>query len=43
MQAGDISPALIAGGIKCLVIVPIYALIVYSVSLIIRIIQKPRL
>ena len=43
MKAGDISPALIAGGIKCLVIVPIYALIVYSVSLIIRIIQKPRL
>jgi hypothetical protein len=43
MQAGDISPNLIWGGVKCLTIVPIYALIVYSVSLIIRIVQKPRL
>ena len=43
MQAGDISPMLIWGGIKCLTIAPVYALIVYSVSLIIRIIQKPRL
>ncbi len=43
MQAGDISPMLIWGGIKCLTIAPIYALIVYSVSLIIRIVQKPRL
>lgn len=43
MQAGDISPMLIWGGIKSLTIAPIYALIVYSVSLIIRIVQKPRL
>ena len=43
MQAGDISPMLIWGGIKCLTIAPIYALIVYSVALIIRIVQKPRL
>ena len=43
MQTGDISPMLIWGGIKCLTIAPVYALIVYSVSLIIRIIQKPRL
>ena len=43
VQAGDVSPMLIWGGIKSLTIVPIYALIVYSVSLIIRIIQKPRL
>ena len=42
MKAGDISPSLIWGGIKCLTIAPIYALIVYCVSLIIRIIQKPR-
>lgn len=42
MQTGDISPMLIWGGIKCLTIAPIYALIVYCVSLIIRIIQKPR-
>jgi hypothetical protein len=43
MQAGDISPMLIWGGIKSLTIAPVYALIVYSVSLIIRIVQKPRL
>ena len=43
MQAGDISPMLIWGGVKCLTIAPIYALIVYIVSLIIRIVQKPRI
>ena len=43
MQAGDISPMLIWGGIKCLTIAPICALIVYSGSLLIRIVQKPRL
>jgi hypothetical protein len=43
MQAGDISPMLIWGGIKSLTIAPAYALIVYSVSLVIRIIQKPRI
>ena len=43
MQAGDISPMIVWGGIKSLTIAPIYALIVYSVSLIIRIVQKPRL
>ena len=43
MQAGDISPMLIWGGVNCLPIAPIYALIVYIVSLIIRIIQKPRI
>jgi len=42
MKAGDISPNLIWGGVKCLTIAPIYALIVYIVSLIIRIVQKPR-
>jgi len=42
MKAGDISPNLVWGGVKCLTIAPIYALIVYIVSLIIRIIQKPR-
>lgn len=42
MQAVDISPMLVWGGVKCLTIAPIYALIVYIVSLIIRIIQKPR-
>ena len=42
MKAGDISPNLVWGGVKCLTIAPIYALIVYIVSLIIRIVQKPR-
>ena len=42
MKAGDIAPNLIWAGVKCLTIAPIYALIVYCVSLIIRIIQKPR-
>ena len=42
MKAGDISPNLAWGGVKCLTIAPIYALIVYIVSLIIRIIQRPR-
>ena len=43
MKAGDISPNLVWGGVKCLTIAPIYALIVYIVSLIIRIAQKPRI
>ena len=42
MKAGDISPNLVWAGVKCLTVAPIYALIVYIVSLIIRIIQKPR-
>lgn len=42
VAAGDISPNLIWVGIRNLTIAPIYALIVYSVSLIIRIAQKPR-
>ena len=43
MKAGDISPNLVWGGVKCLTIAPIYALVVYIVSLIIRIAQKPRI
>ena len=43
MKAGDISPNLVWGGVKCLTIAPIYALIVYIVSLFIRIAQKPRI
>lgn len=39
---GNISPNLLWAGVKCLTIPLIYALIVYSVSLIIRIVQKPR-
>ena len=41
--AGDISPALIWGGIRVMCIALIYGLLVYAVSLIIRIIQKPRM
>ena len=39
---GNISPNLLWAGLKNLSVIPIYALIVYSVSLIIRIVQKPR-
>ena len=42
VAAGDISPNLIWVGVRNLTIAPIYALIVYSVSLIIRIAQKPK-
>jgi len=42
VAAGDISPNLIWVGVRNLTIAPIYALIVYSVSLIIRIAQTPK-
>ena len=42
VAAGDISPNLIWVGVRNLTIALIYALIVYSVSLIIRIAQKPK-
>jgi len=38
---GDISPAVICGGLKVTLIPTFYGLIVYFVSLIIRVIQKP--
>ena len=40
---GDISPAVICGGLKVTLIPTFYGLIVYFVSLIIRVIQKPRI
>ena len=40
---GDISFAVICGGLKVLMIPFFYGLIVYFISLIIRIIQKPRI
>lgn len=43
IEAEDISPLLLWRGVYNLTIVPIYALIVYGISLIIRIVQKPRL
>lgn len=40
--AGDISPTVFAGGMKVALIAPIYGLIVYLLSLIIKLIFKPR-
>ena len=40
---GDISPAVICAGLKVTLISTFYGLIVYFVSLIIRVIQKPRI
>ena len=43
MKAGDISPLLVWGGIRTSLVPIVYGIIIYLVSLIIRIIQKPRL
>ena len=40
---GDISPAVICGGLKVTLIPTFYGFIVYFVSLIIQVIQKPRI
>ena len=40
---GDVSPAVLAGGLKVAMIPILYGLIVYFISLVIRIIQKPRI
>ncbi|MBQ6953744.1 MAG: MotA/TolQ/ExbB proton channel family protein [Bacteroidales bacterium] len=40
---GDVSPAVICGGLKVTLISTSYGLIVYFISLIIRVIQKPRI
>ena len=40
---GDISPSLLWGGLKCCVVPLCYGLTIYLVSLIIRIIRKPRI
>lgn len=40
---GDVSPAVLCGGLKVTLIATSYGLIVYFISLIIRVIQKPRL
>ena len=42
-KAGDIAPRIVWSGMRVAVITPIYGLIIYFVSLIIRIIQKPRI
>ena len=43
MTGGEISPILLWGGIKCQLVLLIYGLLVYLVSLIIRVLRKPRL
>ena len=40
---GDVSPAVIIGGLKVTLISTLYGLIIYFISLIIRVIQKPRI
>ena len=40
---GDISPAVVWGGVKVMTIPLLYGLVIYFLSLIIRIIQKPRI
>ena len=40
---GDLSPNVIWGGIKVALIAPAYGIIVYLVSLILRVIKKPRI
>jgi len=40
---GDVSTAVLCGGLKVLMIPFFYGLIVYFVSLVIRVIQKPRI
>lgn len=40
---GDISPSLVCGGLKVTLIPVLYGLVVYFISLVIRLIQKPRI
>lgn len=42
-MVGDISPVVVCGGLKVALIPTSYGLIVYFISLLIRIIQKPRI
>ena len=41
-QAGDVAQSVVAGGLKVCLICPMYGMIVYFISLVIRVIQKPR-
>ena len=41
-KMGDISPSVVLGGAKVSLIAPIWSCIVFIVSLIVRIIQKPK-
>ncbi len=42
-MVGDVSPAVLAGGLKVAMIPVLYGLVVCFISLIIRVIQKPRI
>ena len=42
-QVGDVPLTLVAGGLKVSVISLIYALLIYAASLVIRMLQKPRI
>ena len=42
-MVGDVSPAVLCGGLKVALIPIFYGLIVYFLSLVIRVIQKPRI
>lgn len=42
-RVGDVSSAVICGGLKVTMITTFYGLIVYFISLVIRVIQKPRI
>lgn len=42
-QVGDVSLSVFCGGMKVAMIAPLYGFIIYFLSLIIRIIQKPRI
>ena len=42
MQAGDVSMGIIAGGVKVALITPMYGILVYLVSVVIRMVQSSR-
>ncbi len=42
-QAPDISPEMLAGGLKVSMITTLYGFLIFIISLVIRIVQKPRL
>jgi hypothetical protein len=42
-KVGDVSPAVVWGGIKVMILPIMYGLIIYFISLVIRMIQKPRI
>lgn len=42
-MAGDISPSLLAGGFRVSFISVMYGMLIYAASLVIRMLQKPRI